>query len=367
MIMRVAFYSPLVPVDHSSPSGDRQMAQQLLRLLAMAGHEASVVSVLRSWSREASEQQLAEIEARAAEERGRIADQWSKSGPPDLWLTYHPYYKSPDLLGPALSARARIPYVTAGASIAIKRQEGAWQPYQAIVAEGLGSAALNLYFTPRDLPGLATVAPPESLAAFPPFLDIEPAPRQAPVQPPTIVTVGMARPGRKLENYRIMASVLARIIDLSWRLVVIGGGACRKDAEAAFAGFPRGRVSFLGERPRAEVFAVMAGADLYLWPGFEEAYGLAYLEAQAHGLPVAAWDTAGVPSVVRHGETGLLAPFPDEAALAGDVARLLGDPALRRKLGEAARAFALGERGMANAAGRLAGLLSRVVAKERVT
>ncbi|MET0482325.1 MAG: glycosyltransferase family 4 protein [Aestuariivirgaceae bacterium] len=359
--MRVAFYSPLVPVDHPTPSGDRQMARQLLRILAMGGHDAAVVSDLRSWSREASEQQLAALATRAAGERARITDLWENGGPPDLWLTYHPYYKSPDLLGPALSARAGIPYVTAGASISIRRQEGEWQAYQAIVARGLGEAARNLYFAPRDRPGLLTVVPAERLVAFPPFIDIDPAPRQATGEPPTIVSVGMARPGRKLENFRIMAAVLARIVDLPWRLVVLGGGACQADAEAAFSDFPEGRVSFRGERPRAEVFAAMASADLYLWPGFEEAYGLSYLEAAAHGLPVVAWDTAGVPSVVCHGRTGLLAPSRDEAALAGDVARLLGDPALRRQLGEAGRAFALGERSMANAAARLADLLAGIV------
>jgi glycosyltransferase involved in cell wall biosynthesis len=361
--MRVAFYSPLAPVDHPSPSGDRQMARQLLRAFGLAGLDASVVSGLRSWSREASQQHLAALERRAADEREQIAGLWERSGPPDLWFTYHPYYKSPDLLGPALSARAGIPYVTAGASISIRRQEGEWQAYQEIVANGLSGAALNLYFAPRDRPGLLTVVRPERLAAFPPFLDIEPAPRQVSGEPPTIVSVGMARPGRKLENYRIMASVLARIADLPWRLVVLGGGACQKEAEAAFAAFPEGRITFRGERPRAEVFAAMAAADLYLWPGFEEAYGLAYLEAAAHGLPVVAWNTAGVPAVVCHGKTGLLAPFPDEAALSGEVASLLGDPALRRKLGDAGRAFALDERSMVNAAARLADLLGKVVEK----
>lgn len=363
--MRVAFYSPLVPVDHASPSGDRQMARQFLKLLAMAGHDTTVVSRLRSWSRDASEQHLADLEQRAAAERARIAAAWQKSGAPDLWFTYHPYYKSPDLLGPALSARAGIGYVTAGASISIKRQEGEWQPYQAIVAKGLADSALNLYFAARDLPGLAMVTAPDRLAAFPPCLDIEPAPRPPPQQPPTIVTVAMARPGRKLHNFRIMASVLARILELPWRLAVIGGGACQPDAEAAFAGFPEGRVRFLGQRPREEVFAIMAGADVYLWPGYEEAYGMAYLEAEAHGLPVAAWDTAGVPSVVRHGETGLLAAFPDEAALANAVGTLLGDAALRRKLAEGAQAFALGERSMANGAARLGSLLAKI-AKETV-
>ena len=173
--------------------------------------------------------------------------------------------------------------------------------------------------------------------------------------------MAMARPGRKLHNFMIVASFLARIVELPWRLAVIGGGACQRQAEAAFSGFSEDRVSFLGQRPREEVFAMMAGADVYLWPGYEEAYGMAYLEAEAHGLPVAAWDTAGVPSVVRHDETGLLAAFPDEAALAEAVARLLGDATLRRRLGEGARAFALGERSMGNGAARLGSLLAGVL------
>src|SRR5262249_53300609 len=204
--MRVAFYSPLVPVDHSSPPGDRQMARPFLRLLQMAGPEGRVVWSLRSWSRDASEQHLADLERRAAQEREFIAASWLKSGAPDLWFTYHPYYKSPDLLGPLLSASAGIPYVTAGASISIRREEGEWQPYQAIVARGLAGAALNLYFAPRALPGLAMVASADRLGPFPPCLDIEPASRREPQLPPTIVTVGMARPGRKLHNFRIMAS-----------------------------------------------------------------------------------------------------------------------------------------------------------------
>ena len=361
--MRVAFYSPLLPVDHPSPSGDRQMARQFLRLLEMAGHDAAIVSSLRSWSREASQQHLADLERRAAPERERIAAAWRKCRAPDIWFTYHPYYKSPDLLGPALAAQAGIPYVTAGASISIKRQEGEWQPYQAIVAKGLADAALNLYFAPRDLPGLAMAAQPDRLAAFPPCLDIEPAPRRPPQQPPTIVTVAMARPGRKLHNFRIMASVLASLLDLPWRLAVIGGGACQKDAAEAFSGFAEDRVRFLGELPREEVFAIMAGADVYLWPVYGGGLWHGLSRMQAHGLPVAAWDTAGVPSVVRHGETGLLAAFPDEAALAGDLARLLGDAALRRRLGDAGQAFALCERSMANGAARLARLLAEAASE----
>ena len=67
----------------------------------------------------------------------------------------------------------------------------------------------------------------------------------------------------------------------------------------------------------------MPARDLYLWPAINEAYGMAFLEAQAAGLPVVAGRTGGVPAVVADGVTGLLTPIGDAAAFAGAVARLL--------------------------------------------
>ena len=60
----------------------------------------------------------------------------------------------------------------------------------------------------------------------------------------------------------------------------------------------------------------LATSDIFVWPGTGEAYGIAYLEAQASGLPVVAQATAGVPTVVRHGVTGLLTAPQDDAAFA---------------------------------------------------
>ncbi len=52
---------------------------------------------------------------------------------------------------------------------------------------------------------------------------------------------------------------------------------------------------------RTPVSLTAGAADLYVWPGFEEAYGLSYLEAQAHGVAVWRGDEGGVSAVVRHG------------------------------------------------------------------
>jgi glycosyltransferase involved in cell wall biosynthesis len=100
-------------------------------------------------------------------------------------------------------------------------------------------------------------------------------------------------------------------------------------------------VRFAGVVPRAGLPALYAAADLYLWPAIDEAYGMAFLEAQASGLAVIAGRTGGVPAVVADGITGLLTPIGDAGAFAAAVARLLDSPAERARLGRnAARRIA---------------------------
>jgi glycosyltransferase involved in cell wall biosynthesis len=105
---------------------------------------------------------------------------------------------------------------------------------------------------------------------------------------------------------------------------------------------------------------LLRGAGIYVWPGCGEAYGLAYLEAQAAGLPAVAQHIAGVPEVVRHGITGLLTPAGEIAALAGAIERLLTNETERQELGVAARRFVFEERSLEAAAKRLATILPRV-------
>lgn len=63
-----------------------------------------------------------------------------KSGPrPELWFCYHPYYKSPDPFGPVISAEFAIPYITAEASYAAKRDRTGWATAQKLVGEAIMS------------------------------------------------------------------------------------------------------------------------------------------------------------------------------------------------------------------------------------
>ena len=110
----------------------------------------------------------------------------------------------------------------------------------------------------------------------------------------------------------------------------------------------------------AEMPSIYGSGAIYAWPGYGEAYGLAYLEAQAAGLPVVAQDIDGVPGVVRDGETGMLTPAGDTGAFADAIATLLGDASLRRSMSQAARRFVFEERSFDVASARLASILESI-------
>lgn len=112
---------------------------------------------------------------------------------------------------------------------------------------------------------------------------------------------------------------------------------------AADAGFA---VKFLGDIPDEKLGNIYAQADIFAMTSMPhkhsvEGFGLVYLEAGAHGLPIIAHAIGGVPEAVIDGETGLLVIPGDTTALTAAFARLIDDSNLRRRLGEAARVRSL--------------------------
>jgi glycosyltransferase involved in cell wall biosynthesis len=71
-----------------------------------------------------------------------------------------------------------------------------------------------------------------------------------------------------------------------------------------------------------------------------EGFGIVYLEASMHGLPIIAHATGGVPEAVRHGLSGLLVPIADREALTHAFQDLLKNPHVREELGAGGRAWA---------------------------
>ncbi len=320
--MKIAFYAPLKPPDHPVPSGDRQMARMLIKALELAGHSVEVVSHLRAYLADNGEARLTNLRDEARVEMERIAAAWAMASSPDLWLAYHPYYRSPDLLGPALARQFGIPYVTLEASYSRKRDRDDWANAQAFVKSAVEDAALNICFTRRDENGLAMIGPGIRLAYVPPFIDVANYARTADAKSGhtiRLVAVAMMRKGDKFDSYRMLAAALEQLPALDWHLKVIGDGPLRAEVLSLFQRIPQSRITWAGERPPEAIADELRNADLYCWPGCGEAYGLAYLEAQAAGLPVVAQDIAGVPEVVRNGETGILTPAGDIAAYAEAV------------------------------------------------
>ena len=362
--MRIAFYAPLKSPDHPVPSGDRQMARLLVRALRASGHGVEIVSTLRSFMAEPQTAGMQAMEAAAAQESARIATQFRAAGLPDLWFTYHPFYKAPDLLGPGLARRFGLPYVTAEASDAPKRADGPWSGWHAINQAAIRAGAMHLCFTARDRAGVsALLGSTERLVDLPPFIDaapvrLSPAPKSGPVR---LIAIAMMRPGDKLRSYSGLAQALERLRpELAWSLSVGGDGPAREAVRNCFAGIRDDRLNWLGLLDASAVQAHLDTSDLFVWPGHNEAYGIAYLEAGARGLPVVAFDSGGVASVVRSGETGLLVPDGDVAALAEALDLMISDAGLRRRYGSAARAFVTTERNLAAATRILEGALDRV-------
>ena len=337
------------------------MGRLLIRALELAGFQVTVASTLRAFTPEPD--LLTKLRQTADAEKARLTEVWTRTGKPDLWFTYHPYYKAPDLLGPDLARHFGIPYVTAEASYSPKRDRQGWAAAQAWVRDAVTLARLNLCFTDRDRDGLAKAVPTGRFASIVPFIDTE-AYADGFTRPvgKNLMTVAMMRKGDKFASFTMLAKALALLPDLPWHLSVIGDGPARRETIALFADLPAERLDWRGELATEAVPRALSDGGIYVWPGCGEAYGLAYLEAQAAGLPVVAQATAGVPAVVEHGRTGLLTPDGDVAAHAAAIRELLTDDGKRQAYGKAARAFVLGERSLTRASRHLHGLLNEALA-----
>ena len=104
-------------------------------------------------------------------------------------------------------------------------------------------------------------------------------------------------------------------------------GLCPPDVE--------GRVAFTGPVPYSALAEAYGRADVLVNASLSDTFPMPILEAMACGLPVVATDAGGAVESVVEGETGLLVPSGDAPALADAISRLVSDPALRRRMGEA--------------------------------
>jgi glycosyltransferase involved in cell wall biosynthesis len=161
---------------------------------------------------------------------------------------------------------------------------------------------------------------------------------------PLIGTVAILRRKKgHAELLEAIPAVLARFPEAHF--VFAGDGPQRENLERRIAKLGLGgSVHLLGLR--RDVVNVLASLDLFVLPTHQEALGTAFVEAGAMGLAAIGSNVDGVPEIVgatidptagTSGETGKLVPVNDPPALARAIIELLGDAALRQRMGAAAR------------------------------
>jgi glycosyltransferase involved in cell wall biosynthesis len=163
-----------------------------------------------------------------------------------------------------------------------------------------------------------------------------------------VLTVGRLHPRKgqliTLEALRMLPAAVRSRIEY-W---IVGGrnkGNYEDKLRARAAEDSALTVRFFGNIPAEELFEVYDRSDIFALTSVNhghsvEGFGLVYLEAAAHGLPIVAHKIGGVSEAVRDGVTGLLVTPDRPAELAAAFEKLIHDPPLRRRLGDAGRVWA---------------------------
>ncbi len=366
----IAFYAPIKPPDHHIPSGDRLIAQNILKALEITGSKVELASRYIAYSKRHDVSRLEERKSGALCEAEILIARYKtlpKRSRPEIWVTYHPYCKAPDWIGSKVSKALDIPYVTIeAAKTGQGGTEDLWKPWREEAQIGIKAADLHLVFKPSDWEYLSTLlGTKEKLLKLNPFIDAENIELAQPMklpehwnkETPILITTGMMRKGKKVKNFHILADTLSGLNE-DFNLIVVGGGPEEQEIRDAFSKINKHHIHWTGLIDHSQVLSWMRSSDVFIWPGWKEPIGMVYLEAQLQELPIIAYHSMGVPLVVEHNQTGLLATDGDIIALRDNVKCLLIDAKFRRDMGINGRKKALTEHGIQAAATRLAETLS---------
>lgn len=343
--MRICFYAPFKPLGHPNPSGDLIIATGLYDFLIAQGHKVLIASRLRSRWIFLKPWRFPEIikERVAASRRVR---QFS----PDIWLTYHCYYKAPDLLGPALCKKFNIPYAIFQGIYSTKQRRSLKGKIGFFLNRQSLLAADQLFSNrERDLKNLKRIIPSERLnyikpGIFPEQFQFDQVARDRMRKKwcrgdePVILSAAMFRPDVKTQGLTWMIKALGKLAfdNIPFKLVIAGDGSERETLLKLAHEYLPERVVFAGRIQRNEMSQFYSGGDIFVFPGIRESLGMVFLEAQSCGLPVIAFDNGGIPEVVEQGKTAYLTPPFDEDAFNTATKQLLQDGQQRNTMGKAA-------------------------------
>jgi glycosyltransferase involved in cell wall biosynthesis len=370
--VKIAFYCPLNPISNPKPSGDREIARGLHAFLVSRGADVFVLSEFRA--RLFYQSPVGWLQWLIALFR---AYRKARREDPDLFLTYHLYFKAPDPIGFLLAWWFGKPHFIFEGKY-FRRFPG-WQRYWPglLLTHGALSRAAGIFaINTVDHAALRQWFPEQKLWYFPPAIDLalfsggEDKARVATrallgaaEREVLVVTVAMLRADRKTEGVQFLLGCLGRLAQegQAFRWVHIGDGACRAKVEEEARKILGRRATLLGSQEPAAVASLLQAGDIFAFPGLDEAFGLVYVEAQAAGLPVVAFRSGGIPDAVEEGGSAFLTPVLDEDAYTEALRKLLVDPDLRARMGARAIAFAREKFDRASNYGRMYDVLLEAV------
>lgn len=372
MHMKIAYYMPFKPLGHPNPSGDLVLGTEIFTHLNQAGHDCRLASKLRCrWIYLQPLQLL-----RLLWERHRVVKEL-KGNRPDLWLSYHCYYKAPDLLGPFCAKRLGIPYVIFQGIYSTKRRRTLkTQPGFYLNRHALQSAVMVITNKRHDEQNLLRLLPRQRVRYIAPGLHTAAFTFSGEDRlrlrgswgihdEVVIMAAAMFRPGVKTLSLKTLITACGQLVHRGRKIkvVIAGDGQRRAELQQLGDSLLAGNILFSGRIPRDELSALYSGADIFVFPGFEESLGMVYLEAQSCGLPVVAYADWGGREAVVDGLTGLLSPAASPQLLIDNIDRLVQDGALRKKLGRQAADHVRANHELTSSYRSLAGMLSEAAAK----
>ncbi|MBY6186609.1 N-acetyl-alpha-D-glucosaminyl L-malate synthase BshA [Marinobacter hydrocarbonoclasticus] len=151
---------------------------------------------------------------------------------------------------------------------------------------------------------------------------------------PIVMHASNFRPVKNTQAVIKSFALASRMVDA--RLVLLGSGPEIESlqGECHRLGIAD-RVVFVGQVQQVERYLPLASCVLQ--PSYRESFCMVLLEAMACGVPTVSSNVDGIPEVVSHGETGYLTAPDDYEAQADALVRILADPRLQQRLGQAGR------------------------------
>jgi glycosyltransferase involved in cell wall biosynthesis len=234
--MRIAFYPSFRSLDHPNSSGLVSIGRDILAAMQAEGHEViiplkqSMEWIYREFWRWPETLR-----------QGWLAERKLRQFRPDCWLTYHSYYRVPDLIGPTLTRRHQLPYFLLAPSYATKyrKQMATWPGFQ-LNRRAILDADMVFANKLRDIENLKRILPPEKITYIHPGIKTASFPcnqeerikmrEQLGVNgKQVVVTAAMMRPGVKEDGIAFVIECCAKILAQvpALHLLIVGDGPGR--------------------------------------------------------------------------------------------------------------------------------------------